>query len=414
MKTVAIISTLDTKGREAEFLRQQVRAAGADVCVIDVGVREPQSCRPDVARQQVAVAAGTSTDALLTGNDRGRAVTAMGEGLAILLAEMVTRGEIHAALGIGGSGGTSIAAAGLRALPFGFPKMIVSTIAARAGDFLGIKDITFMPSVVDVEGLNRISIPILTNAAAAIAGMARADRPQVASKPLIGVTMFGVTTACVKQACAILEAAGYETVVFHAVGTGGRTFESLIDEGFFAGVLDVTTTEWCDELVGGVLSAGPTRLEAAARAGIPQVVCPGALDMVNFGPRESVPAQFADRRFYVHNPQVTLMRTTPQECRELGRIIAGKLNASRGPVSLFLPLRGVSAIDAAGQPFDDPTARASLFDSLREHIDRRRIRLVELDCHINDAEFAAAIAGQLLDNLGRPQGPQRKPEGFIA
>ncbi len=400
MPTVAIIATLDTKGREAAFLRERVAAAGVKALVIDTGIREPAGCAADVGRERIAQAAGTTIEALDAGNDRGEAVAAMGRGLAVTLARMAAQNLVHAALGIGGSGGTSIAATAFRALPVGFPKMILSTVAAgNVAAYVGTKDIVMMPSVVDVEGLNRISIPILANAAAAAAGMAAAAKPAITSKPLIAVTMFGVTTPCVKQAMKVLEEAGYEAVVFHAVGSGGRAMETLIEDGFFAGVLDVTTTEWCDELVGGVLSAGPTRLEAAGKAGVPQVVCPGALDMVNFGPRETVPERFADRTFYAHNPQVTLMRTTPAENRELGEILARKLNATNGPTTLCLPLRGVSAIDAAGQPFDDPEARAALFDALRQHVDRNVVRVFEYDNHINDEAFATAIARHLLSDL---------------
>ena len=403
MPTVAIIATLDTKGREAAFLRERIEGAGVASMVIDTGIRAPTGCVPDVSRDQVAEAAGTSIETLVAADDRGQAVEAMGRGLTVLLTGLVNDGKVQAALGIGGSGGTSISSAAFRALPIGVGKLIVSTLAAgQTAPYVGTKDIAMMPSVVDVEGLNRISIPILTNAAAAIVGMATAQPPEIETRPLIGVTMFGVTTACVKQACAVLERAGYETVVFHAVGTGGKTFESLIADGFFAGVLDVTTTEWCDELVGGVLSAGPHRLEAAGRAGIPQVVCPGALDMVNFGAIETVPEPFRDRNLYVHNPQVTLMRTPPAENRELGRVIAEKLNRAAGPTSFFIPTRGVSAIDAAGQPFDDPAARTALFDALRAHLDRDRVRLVELDAHLNDPAFSKAIAERLLEDLGTP------------
>ncbi|GMU22922.1 MAG: hypothetical protein AMXMBFR13_30060 [Phycisphaerae bacterium] len=401
MPTVAIIATLDTKGREAQFLRDQVRTAGADPLVIDTGIREPLGCTPDISRHDVAAAGGADVAALATANDRGQAVTAMGEGLRVLLGRLVRDGEVQAVLGIGGSGGTSIAATACRALPTGFPKLIVSTVAGGPiASHLGTKDITLMPSVADIEGLNRISIPILTNAAAAAAGMARSRPPDLPTRPLIGLTMFGVTTPCVKAACAVLERAGYEPVVFHAVGTGGKAFESLITDGFFAGVLDVTTTEWADELVGGVLSAGPERLDAAGRTGTPQVVCPGALDMVNFGPRETVPAKFAERKLYLHNPQVTLMRTTPEENRRLGEILARKLNATTGPTTLALPLRGVSAMDNAGQPFDDPEARAELRDTLRLNIDRTRVELLELDLHINDPDFAEAIAKRLLAHVG--------------
>jgi uncharacterized protein (UPF0261 family) len=267
--------------------------------------------------------------------------------------------------------------------------------------YVGVKDITMMYAVVDIAGLNRISRRILANAAGAICGMLEQPVPTAEDRPVIAATMFGVTTPCVERARKQLEAAGYEVLVFHATGSGGRAMEGLIDAGFVAAVADVTTTEWCDELVGGVLSAGPERLDAAARSGIPQVVSVGALDMVNFGPRQSVPERFSNRHFHVHNPSVTLMRTTPAECAQLGEIIAGKLNRATGAVTLLLPLRGVSALDREGQAFYDPAADAALFESLRRNLGPG-VTLIELDLHINDPEFADAIAQQLLSSLSQP------------
>ncbi len=400
MPSVAIVATLDTKGSEARFLKERLAEAGVDGVVIDVGIKGEPTCPANIGRDKIATAAGTTIAELVATDDRGAAVTSMGHGLTNVLVPMVRAGQVQAALGIGGSGGTSIATAAFRALPVGFGKLIVSTLASgQTRPYVGTKDITMMHAVADIEGLNKISIPILTNAAAAAAGMAKAKPPATNTKPLIGLTMFGVTTPCVKQAAEVLEAAGYETVVFHAVGTGGQAFETLIEDGFFAGVLDITTTEWCDELVGGILSAGPTRLDAAARTGTPQVVSVGATDMVNFGPKESVPPAFQDRNLYVHNPQVTLMRTTIDENRKLGKTLAEKLNAATGPTALLLPLRGVSAIDADGQPFDDPEARQALFDAIREKLDRSKVELVELDHHINDEAFSKAAAEKLLAYL---------------
>lgn len=400
MPTVAIVATLDTKGAEAEFLRQQITAGGCDAVVIDVGIKGEPTGPADVSRERVAQAAGTTIQSLIDADDRGQAVEQMGRGLAVLLPEMVRDSKVHAAIGIGGSGGTSIAAAAFQALPVGFGKLIVSTLASgQTRPYVGTKDITMMFSVADLEGLNKISIPILTNAAAAVAAMATVRPPVTETKPLIGLTMFGVTTSCVKQAAEILHAAGYETVVFHAVGTGGQAFETLIADGFFTGVLDLTTTEWCDQLVGGILSAGPTRLDAAAQTGTPQVVSVGALDMVNFGPKESVPSTFKDRQFYIHNPQVTLMRTTVDENRQLGRILAEKLNATRSPTALLLPLGGVSAIDAPDQPFEDLDARTALFDSIRAAIDQSKVELIEVDAHINDPAFSQTAAEKLLAYL---------------
>ena len=283
----------------------------------------------------------------------------------------------------------------MRALPIGVPKLMVSTLAS--GDtrpYVGAVDVTMMYSVVDISGVNSISSRIMTNAAAAIAGMAGATPPQIEHRPLVGATMFGVTTPCVTRARERLEALGYEVLVFHATGTGGRSMEALVAGGFFAGVLDVTTTELADELVGGVLSAGPERLEAAGRHGVPQVVSLGALDIVNFGPRETVPPQFERRNLYVHNPTVTLMRTTAEECGALGRTIGRKLTAAVGPVAVFVPLRGVSMIDVDGQPFRDAEADEALFDGLRESLDSR-IEVHELDLDVNDGRFAEAMADRL-------------------
>jgi uncharacterized protein (UPF0261 family) len=278
---------------------------------------------------------------------------------------------------------------------------MVSTLASgNVAPYVGVKDIVMFPSIVDVAGLNRISRQLLTRAAGAICGMVEMPVPSAADKPIIVASQFGNTTACIEHARKILEAAGYEVIIFAATGTGGRTMESLIETGLVAGVLDVTTTEWADELVGGVLSAGPTRLEAAARLGIPAVVSTGCLDMVNFGSPESVPANFAGRKFYQHNPQVTLMRTTPEECQQLGKILAEKLNLSTGPVTVLLPLRGGSVISAPGGPFHDATADAALYSSLKSGL-RPDIAVKELDCVVNDPQFAEACAKELLRNLAK-------------
>jgi uncharacterized protein (UPF0261 family) len=298
---------------------------------------------------------------------------------------------------MGGGGGTSLGSIAMQALPVGFPKLIVSTLAS--GDtsaIVGVKDITLMPSIVDIAGINRLSSQILSNAAGAIAGMVKVERPKAANeKPLIAATMFGVTTPCVTKARETLEKAGYEVLVFHATGTGGRTMEELIRAGFIAGVLDLTTTELADELAGGVLTAGPHRLEAAGEIGIPHVVSAGALDMVNFGAPETVPAKYADRKFYRHNPLVTLMRTTAAENAELGAIVAQKLNRARGPTTFMIPRKGVSSIDVEGKPFHDPVADAAFFDALRAGLGGN-VTLIELDTDINDAAFAVEAANQLL------------------
>jgi uncharacterized protein (UPF0261 family) len=386
---VLLIGTLDTKGDEFAFLRARLQQAGVDVVLADVGTGEAPGIEPDIAREEIV--AGVASLA-----DRGSAVSAMADGAAALAARLFAEGRIEGVLGAGGSGNTAIATAAMRALPVGVPKLMVSTMAAGdTSDYVGGTDVTLMASVTDVAGLNSISVRVLANAAAAMAGMVGA--PPVEhddSKPLVGATMFGVTTPCVTHAREVLEARGYEVLVFHATGTGGRAMEALVESGFLSGVLDATTTELCDDLVGGVLTAGPRRLEAAGRAGVPQVVSLGALDMVNFGARDSVPPQFEDRNLYVHNPSVTLMRTTPEECAELGRRIAAKLSAATGPTALFIPLGGVSLIDAEGQPFYDAEADAALFAALRSGV-ADNVEVIEMDCNVNDEAFATAMAEKL-------------------
>ena len=387
---VLLIGTLDTKGEELAFVRDRLLAAGVEVILADVGTQgPPHGAQPDIAREQIVADVASLTD-------RGAAVSAMAEGAAALAARLYAEGRVDGVLGAGGSGNTAIATAAMRAVPVGIPKLMVSTMAAEdTRDYVGGTDVTLMASVTDVAGLNSISAQILANAAAAMAGMVSAPKVEhETDRLLVGASMFGVTTPCVTRAREVLEERGYEVLVFHATGTGGRAMEALVASGFLQGVLDVTTTELCDDLVGGVLSAGPQRLEAAGRAGVPQVVSLGALDMVNFGARDSVPPQFSERNLYVHNPSVTLMRTTREESAELGRRIAAKLSAATGPTVLFVPLGGVSLIDAEGQPFHDPEADAALFEALRAGV-TERVEVIELDHNINDDAFAEAMAAKL-------------------
>lgn len=399
-KTILIIGTLDTKGREYAYVRDLLRNRGHETLMMDVGVMGKPVFGPDITAATVAEAGGGTLKGLQEKGDRGEALTVMARGARALTTQLHGEGKIDGVISLGGSGGTSIATAAMQALPVGFPKVMVSTMASGdVGPYVGVKDITMMYSVVDVAGLNRISRRIFANAVGAICGIVEQEMPAAEDKPLIAATMFGVTTPCVTRVREKLEEAGYEVLVFHATGSGGRAMEALIEGGFITGVADITTTEWCDELVGGVLSAGPHRLEAAAKVDAPQVVSLGALDMVNFGPLDTVPEKFKNRNLYVHNPTVTLMRTTPEECAQLGKIIASKLNQATGPTALFVPLKGVSMIDAEGQPFYDPEADAALFQALREHIDREKVELIELDMHINDPQFADAMAARLLDML---------------
>lgn len=396
-KTIAIIAALDTKGADAGFVREYITARGHQALVIDTGVLGDPGIPADVDRDEVARAGGASIDELRAAHDKARAMEVMTRGAAVVAGRLYRGGRIDGMIGMGGSAGTAIGTSAMRALPVGVPKLIVSTVAA--GDtrpYVGTRDITMMYSVVDVAGINRISARVLTNAAGAIVGMVEAEVPEHADRPMIAASMFGNTTPCVDRARELLESRGYEVLVFHATGAGGQTMESLIADRFFEGVFDVTTTEWADELCGGVFSAGPTRLDAAAKAGVPQVIAPGCLDMVNFWAIETVPEAYRDRKLYRWNPNVTLMRTTPEENAELGRILAAKANASTGPVTILLPLKGVSQLDSPGGEFWWPEADQALFESIKRHV-RSDLPVIELDYNINDPAFASRATEILLE-----------------
>jgi uncharacterized protein (UPF0261 family) len=409
-KTVLLIGTFDTKGEEYAYVRSIILERGHDVLTVDLGVQEDPPSPVDIRAAEVARAGGASLDDLRAKGDRGSAVDTMMAGAREIVRDLHVQKRFDGVLGLGGGGGTTMITAAMRELPVGVPKVMVSTMASgNTGPYVDVKDITMMYSVVDIAGLNPVSRQILRNAAGAICGMldvALRDAPVAPAidKPLVAATMFGVTTPCVTEARKRLESAGFDVLVFHATGSGGRAMEGLIDDGFVSGVLDATTTEWADEVVGGVLSAGPDRLSAAGRRGIPQVVSVGAVDMVNFGPRDTVPARFRDRTFYQHNATVTLMRTTAEECREIGARIAEQLNQARGSVTVMLPLRGVSMLDAEGKPFHDPGADRALFTSIVERA-AGNIRIREVDAHINDPDFARAMADELLAYLAPAASP---------
>ncbi|MEO3868565.1 Tm-1-like ATP-binding domain-containing protein [Nonomuraea sp. B12E4] len=428
---VLLLGTFDTKGEEYAHVRDLIIGTGQEVVLVDVGVMGTPALPADVGPAAVAEAAGTSLEALRTAADRGAALHAMAAGAAAVARDLYAAGRVSGMLALGGSGGSSVAAAAMRVLPVGLPKLLVSTMAG--GDvsaYVGQSDMTLMYSVVDVAGINSISRQILGNAAAAISAMAAAydirrattaasgsrratttaasDPLRAAAgdatgagaagggeRPLVAATMFGVTTPAVNVARARLEDLGYEVLVFHATGSGGRAMEALVAGGYFAGVLDLTTTELADELVGGVLSAGPERLTAAGAAGVPQVVSLGAVDMVNFGPMDTVPDRFRDRTLLVHNPTVTLMRTTPEETAELGRVIGAKLVAATGPTALFVPRGGVSAVDVDGGPFWDPVADAACFDAVLAAVAGSDVEVVESELDINAEQFAVAAADRL-------------------
>lgn len=397
--SVLLIGTLDTKGVEFQFVRDLLRKAGIDTIMVDAGVMSPPAFSPEVSREHVFAAAGTSLATIQQAGDRGLAIDAAARGAARIASDLYAQGKVQGVFGMGGSAGTTIGSAAMRALPFGVPKLMVSTLASgQVKQYVGVRDIAMLSSVVDISGLNRISRKVLINAANALIGMVRGMEIQGSAaegeeaggakdRPLVTATMFGVTTPCVESCRKAVEQLGYEVLVFHATGTGGLTMESFIADGLISGVLDITTTELADELVGGVLTAGRDRLTAAGMRGVPQVISLGALDMVNFGPPETVPEKFRQRRFYQHNPTVTLMRTTPEENDLLGKEIAEKASAARGPTAVLVPLRGVSAIDAEGKPFWWPEADAALFQSLRNWLSPH-VRLIELDMHINDPLFA--------------------------
>ena len=385
MRRIYVVGTADTKGAELRFLAETIRANGGEPVVVDVGIR-PATIEPGFAAADVAA---FGTPGLLQIKDRGEAVSAMAAAFTGFLAQ---RDDIAGVIGIGGSGGTAIVTAGMRALPIGLPKLMVSTLASGdTSSYVGVSDIVMMPSITDLAGLNRISRVILGQAAAAITAMAQAPKPPPADRPAIGLTMFGVTTEAATQ---IMNRLGdeVEPMVFHATGTGGRSMEALVDSGHLSGVIDLTTTEVADLLCGGVLPAGPDRLDCIARTRVPYVGSVGACDMVNFWAPETVPARYADRKFYRHNANVTLMRTTPAECTAIGTWIARKLNQCEGSVHILLPEAGVSALDIAGGAFFDPAADAALFEALETGLQRTPLRrITRLPLHINDPAFADAV-----------------------
>ena len=397
---VFLPGTFDTKGTEFAFLKSLLEKQGFHCICADAGVLNPPSFAPDISREEVFLAAGTTLNKVLLEKNRGKAVEAGANGLAKIAIDLFNQGKIHGVLGMGGSAGTTLGTSAMRALPFGIPKIMVSTLASgQVRPFVGVKDITMMHSVVDICGLNRISTKVLSNATHAMAGMLNA--PAISStleKPLLAATMFGVTTPCVELGRNILEQSGREVLVFHATGTGGLTMESFIRDGLIKGVLDITTTELADELVGGILSAGNERLTAAGIMGIPQVISVGALDMVNFGPMDTVPEKFRSRMLYAHNSNVTLMRTTPEENDLLGKEIALKANAAKGPTAIIFPLHGISALDASGQPFWWPQANQALRESLKLWLSPD-VEYIEMDLHINDPAFGKACAQKLINYL---------------
>lgn len=394
--TVVLVGTLDTKGLEYAFVQERLRARGVDVVLVDAGILGEPLTEPDVTRQEVAAAAGADVQALADAGDRSAAIEMMGRGAAEIVLGLHAQRRLDAIGALGGTGGTTIATHAMRALPVGVPKLMVSTVASGdTSPYVGTMDVTMMHSVVDVAGINRISSRIMANAARALAGMATNPEPSSDDeKPLVVASMWGVTTPCVTTARERLEELGYDVLVFHQTGTGGRSMEELIATGLVVGVLDITTAELTQELVGGIFAAGPERLEGAGRLGIPQVVSLGGVEFVNIDPR-SDPERFDGRPIYFHNEVLATTRTVPAECRELAAVIARKLNAATGPTALFVPLRGLSLLSTEGEALYDPAAEEALFSSLRELVDGSRVETHEIDAAINDPAFARAMADRL-------------------
>lgn len=398
MGKILLIGTLDTKGKEISFLRDQLEERGQSTLLLDVGIHQPV-IEPDIDRHQVAQAAGMSIQSLITSDDRGEAVAIMTKGVKSVVHQLFKSGDLDGVISAGGSAGTTIACSAMQILPFGFPKVMISTLASGdVSGFVGIKDIVMVPAVVDINGLNRINRRVFSQAAGAICGMVNQSVTLSNNKKTVAATMFGNTTKCVDNCRLLLEAAGFEVLIFHATGIGGRTMENLVESGQIAGVLDVTTTELADEVVGGVMRAGPERLLAAARSGVPAVVVPGCLDMVNFWAPETIPKVFSDRLFYQHNPNVTLMRTNSKENRELGARFALNLNQSTGPVSVYIPTKGISVISAPGESFHDPKADASFRVALSQEL-RDDIQIHERPVNINDSSFSQEISQALISMM---------------
>jgi uncharacterized protein (UPF0261 family) len=406
-KTVVLAGALDTKGAEFSYVRKVIRRAGLDVLTVDFGVLGEPAFVPDISRAEVAQAGGGDLERWRSGEHKDEAMAGMAAALAVVVRRLFDEGRLDGIFSMGGSGGTSVATTAMRTLPVGVPKLVASTVGGGdVSGYAGTKDITFMPSVVDIAGFNRISRRIYANAAAAIAGMVAAEPPAAEQATMIAASMFGNTTAAMDQARVRMEGQGYEVLVFHATGTGGRTMEDLVRDGYFQGVLDLTTTELADEVCGGVMSAGPDRGRAAPASGVPVVLVPGCVDMANFGAPQTVPARYAGRHLYNWNPNVTLLRTNAAENTRIGEMLAAAANAATGPVAVLLPLRGVSMLDSPGGQFWDPAADRACYEAIRAHL-KPSVPVEEIDANINDEAFAQRAADLLLAMI-RETSRQRK------
>ena len=401
-ETILMIGAFDVKGEEYNFVRKLIEGQGCKVLTMDFGTFGGTDLFPiHIDNAEVAKAGGGDINRFQKDKDRGAAMKAMSKGVAVLARQLYDEGKFNALLGLGGSGGTGIITSAMRTLPIGVPKVMVSTVASGDTSFyVGLKDVTMIPSIVDVAGVNRISEKIFKEAAGAVCGMVKMDyKPSSDQKPIITATMFGQTTPCVNLCREILMKKGYEVLIFHASGTGGKTMETMVEEGYVSAVLDMTTTEWADELLGGILNAGEHRLEAPGKAGIPHLIVPGCVDMVNFGPRDTVPEKYKGRLFYESKPTTTLMRTTVEENAKMGEIFAQKANASKGKVAFLIPLKGFSVVDSDGGPFWWPEADQAFIETLKSNL-RPGIEVVELDRNINDETFSRKAVDMLMDMMG--------------
>lgn len=398
MKTVVLAGTFGVRGEEFAYIKSLLGERGVLTYTIHTGIQEPLF-EPDVNNVELArLGGGNLKDLLAKGNTRF-ALTAISKGLKVVVPKLYKEGRLDGMLSLGGSSDTATITSAMRLLPIGQPKLMITTMASGyVADYIETSDILLMPSIVNAAGLNRISRMVYENAVNAIVGMVqRRNAPDDDVKPMIAISTFSLTSSCTKHARRYLEDNGYEVLEFSCTGAGGRTMEELIGEGLFVGVLDLTTTEWCDELMGGILGAGPTRCDAAIVNRVPQVVSVGCTDMVNFGPVKTVPQAYARRNLYRHNANITLMRTTAVECAKVGDILADKWNNAHCPMVVLLPERGVSQLDAKGQPFDDPDARQAMFDAIEERVFNPHVKVQRLDLHVNDAEFAEMAAQQLIE-----------------
>jgi len=391
-KTIALIGTLDTKGEEIGFLRSLILARGHKVMIADTGILGKPDLQADISRREIASAGGADIDTLKEKADEAFAQSIMAAGLKEIILSLVESKKIHGLLAIGGGQGSIIVAPTLKSLPFGFPKMLVSTKVTQAGarPFVGSKDVLILPPVADLAGINRLTRTILTNAAGAISGMMEIEEPGIEDKPLVVMSMNGTVTDCGLAVKAMLEKKGYEVLVFHTIGTGGEALEEYVKSNEVIGVIELGVNEVTNELMGGLASAGPDRLTAAGNRGVPQIVVPGSADFINFLGPETVPPRYKRRKIHSHNPQATLVRTNVRENRILGKTIADKLNQARGPVVVLWPSKGLSTLDRKGRPFWDPEADMALLKALKRHLNLR-IPVIESDAYINEPEFAQAV-----------------------